>query len=465
MRFFRYSFILVLILFIPFSSIGQNPPSASETQNAHIRYFQGLAWWYDYGNEITKQEAQTLPSFYVGYFDQNDDVKRLEYYHDGKLGFVKLYGERRIILKIEMYKDGAKHGNWFYYDYINNDRVISKVENYVNGELNTVRKFAYDGLGRKTREENYKANDVKDGLFEYYEDGKIQKVEIYRNDAKIGVWLYYNENGRVKRVEKYFDGQMTENTVTSEVTEYEEVIQDASIPYNIRIERIEDPAGYTLRYFRTDQPSILLKEERYNKNDLKNGLWSYYDETGRLIKTEDYRKDVRNGIWKNYTYIKGKRQVQQLIQFKDGETRKVTNYEYYPSGIRKSEINSLDGLLHGVQREYLENGKIKMIGEYYKDLKNGFFYEFEYFNGEGVIIRKEEYFDDNLDGERLDYTYNTDMNRIILVEKGVYKDGALQERGLYDRGIIQEKEFFDDNNNVVKREFYENGELQKSRTY
>ena len=82
-----------------------------------------------------------------------------------------------------------------------------------------------------------------------------------------------------------------------------------------------------------------------------------------------------------------------------------------------SEVNIINGLLHGSYKIFFDNGSPKLIGNYIEGKKHGIF---EFISEDGAILNKEEYIDGLADGEFM----NT------------YQDGLPKERSIYSKGNL-----------------------------
>jgi antitoxin component YwqK of YwqJK toxin-antitoxin module len=87
---------------------------------------------------------------------------------------------------------------------------------------------------------------------------------------------------------------------------------------------------------------MLMGKGKY-VNQLKDSVWNYFDEQGKLISTDVYVKDKKNGVCKTY----------------------------YQNGKLYSETSYKNGMKDGVWKEFFEDGKTKAEGGYLKDKMEG----------------------------------------------------------------------------------------------
>lgn len=153
------------------------------------------------------------------------------YKKDKKQGqWKRFYGNGKL-QQIGNYKDNEKSGKWKEYSY----EHLTKVVNYVEGKLTGKWK-------------------------EYHKNGKIRTKGNYKNGTPIGEWRWYYENGKLNSIQ---------NRNSEGYLEGEYKVYDG----NGKIEIIG--------WFKT------FKKE--NKVEVKkSGEWKYYDEQGKLIKTENF---------------------------------------------------------------------------------------------------------------------------------------------------------------------------------
>jgi antitoxin component YwqK of YwqJK toxin-antitoxin module len=85
-----------------------------------------------------------------------------------------------------------------------------------------------------------------------------------------------------------------------------------------------------------------LKEEYFQNNGIKEGIYKKYYDMGNLQLECNYINDKLNGNCKKYNYY----------------------------GILLIECNYIDDKLHGIYRTYYDNGKIKSEINYTSDKKN-----------------------------------------------------------------------------------------------
>ena len=145
---------------------------------------------------------------------------------------------------------------------------------------------------------------------ERFRNGELKEQGNYYCNEKIGTWTYGNELGKTLRIETYKrpysvelsshrldfifqvgDLQLTNRGILNGA--YKEFHQNGEIKVEGQYQIIEeytttdtistfDPETYEEGYF-------VIKGEFWKPISIKIGLWNYYDQTGKIIKTERIR--------------------------------------------------------------------------------------------------------------------------------------------------------------------------------
>jgi len=120
------------------------------------------------------------------------------------------------------YKNNQRHGLWTYwYSQKTFDNIFSSIieeqmssqMHYIDGVINNTH-TEWHSNGNKKLEQNFK-NGLKNGLYtRWYSNGRKQVEGKYianidkNRQHKIGVWSYWNENGKQIRSQIYKDGEL-----------------------------------------------------------------------------------------------------------------------------------------------------------------------------------------------------------------------------------------------------------------
>ena len=100
-----------------------------------------------------------------------------------------------------------------------------------------------------------------------------------------------------------------------------------------------------------------LEAETEYAGGVANGFTRTYDETGNLAREGTMKQGKRDG--KMTDYWEGARQPKRVAHFQNGKAEgRLT--EYYLSGNLKREASLKDDSLHGVEKQYEEDGKASL---------------------------------------------------------------------------------------------------------
>ena len=78
------------------------------------------------------------------------------------------------------------------------DEVKIAKENWPNGKLKFYNELRRNAEGKWTRTGVGRA---------YYDHGVLEREGLYRNDERVGEWKYYDQNGKLLRVEQRGEGK------------------------------------------------------------------------------------------------------------------------------------------------------------------------------------------------------------------------------------------------------------------
>jgi len=127
--------------------------------------------------------------------------------------------------------------------------------------------------------ESYYKNDSLDGIFKVYNTtyGKLTDFGEYKNGKPCGSWYHFNEKGQLLVIEK----DIQENKkVSVKLLNGDKII----LPFK----------SYLVSYY----PNGNIEDEGFAVYEAmeidiyKIGIWKYYDEKGKLIKTVDETKNM-----------------------------------------------------------------------------------------------------------------------------------------------------------------------------
>lgn len=146
---------------------------------------------------------------------------------------------------------GKKEGEWKSY-YATGQ--IKEVEHYKNDILNGPFSFYYTN-GNKRATGNYRNGLRVDSFILYHSNGLINSAEWRDSQGKTqGVFKIFHDNGKPSQIGKMLNGKLDDTSKT---------------------------------YYENG----IIKEIEFYSNNARNGNWLYFNESGKLIKTEVYKND------------------------------------------------------------------------------------------------------------------------------------------------------------------------------
>jgi len=295
----------------------------------------------------------------------------------------------------------------------------------------------------------------------YYKNGQLREIGIFKNEKEIGEWKWYFENGQLESVGSYEKGHQTgqwkeyfSNGKLRRIRNFNNgFLIGKSTTYHLtgRIMLIGsyDENGEKIgvwKKYNSDEKLIGISICK-NGKEFKNGAWKYYDEDGKIKKTENYNYGVKTGKWKIYDYYgnlysieyykNGKEtgewktfntngQIESIKNFSNGKLNGLWKV-HYSTGIVITK-NYKDDRLHGEWNSCKENGDCFEIGYYKYDEKHGnwiYFYDNEQ-------IKKEQLWKENKLMEVISYF----DEKGILLDKGTVKEGNGTVKEYYADGEL-----------------------------
>jgi antitoxin component YwqK of YwqJK toxin-antitoxin module len=297
-----------------------------------------------------------------------------------KNGYQKFYYKSKVLSSEGMMRNGQPDGYWkAYYE---NGKLKSEGSRK-NFELDSLWIF-YNEKGQRILDVNYK-DGKKNGIkTTYLEQEKIQ--EIFKNDIKEGFTRYYYPDGKIKTEIPFVKG--LEQGFGKEYSREGDIIT-----------LIEYKRGFVVER---------LKINRRDHNNLKQGRWYTFYNSGNVHIEGSYQDDLKDGYFKEYAengdLLNVDKYVKDVKQAEAQEIRKLdVKNEYYPDGKIKSSGTYRDGIQEGIYREFSPVGQIT----------HSKIYDMGTLTGEGIV--KE---DGSRDGHWRD----------------LYPDGKVKAEGDYNNG-------------------------------
>jgi antitoxin component YwqK of YwqJK toxin-antitoxin module len=294
----------------------------------------------------------------TSYYDTGEKEWVQEYVNGVKNGFIRRYNKAGILIQSGTQKNGYVTGfyEWFY-----NDGKLWYTNNYDQYGKKTKEEKVYNTKGQLIYVYTF-SNGKKNGLYNiFFETGNLWGEGNYDNDKLNGKYTVYYPNGKIK-----------ETYIYSNKPSY-----DTKTPSFIE--------GLKTSYYNN---GIKSSEENYIKGK-KQGIQKYYHENGNIKRWEHLNAEGKYyGQRAHYYKSNGKRAIN--INYENGkaiellEQVDVTGKKLRISKLKKGngyikrvndagvivyEAIYVDGLLHGEETYYDENGEVSTINRY----KNGKF--------------------------------------------------------------------------------------------
>ena len=205
-------------------------------------------------------------------------------------------------------------------------------------------------------------NEEREGRFRfYYPNGVLQAEGDYKDNAPIGEWRLYYENGKLGRIDNY-GGVVKEDEVIEIGTDDDYAVIVAVV--EDEEEEVEIDPGYDEYY-----------DNYYTE--------AYFDKDwNRVFDREDavfYRRVIEVGslyFVSDYYISTGSVQGTGYFRTLTDEEREGRFRFYYPNGMLESEGQYEDNEPIGEWRHYYEDGKLRCINNYYNGEYNGDYISF-----------------------------------------------------------------------------------------
>jgi antitoxin component YwqK of YwqJK toxin-antitoxin module len=237
------------------------------------------------------------------------------------------------------------------------------------------------------------------------------------------------------------------------------------------LEYTEEGYVITIRKYEND---FMVDQEIINRKDnrgLKTGVWKQYHENGFVKLEGKYIKGKREGFYREYS-ADGK--LLNTYKYEDGELMKnvveftdiKVDREYYKGAKVKSEMTLVNGLPHGIYREYSVAGNVTgskmysqghVVGEGivnkkgWKQGKWKEYYVLSMLKNSSDALKAEGVYEDNIKVGEWIYYYEGGM----IEQRGSYQDGKPSGtwKWFYESSkILREEEFTKgrENGNLVE---------------
>ncbi len=341
----------------------------------------GLARVMDTTGLITE-----LITYQKGFITAREKINRVDA-ENKKQGLWKWFYADGKIQSEGTYKHGLKNGVFKTYDQQGN---LKNIEKYLDDQ-------------KQTDAEEITKLEVKR---DYFPNGKIKIEGTYRNGQADGIRREFNEKGEVEKTFLMKNGQVTAEGIVEANGQrkgvWKEFYPDGSVKANGQYTD-DFKSGYW-EYFHPN--GTLEQKGSFDEKGQYSGVWQWYDESSRLIRTENFRNGVNDGELTEYDsqgnlilqgyFINGKEEGKWIFntggmhtegEYSEG-LRNGTWKTFYNNGKAAFEGRFIDDNPHGKYTSWYDNGRMREEGEYQMGLKKG---EWKKFDDEGVLMLSISY--------------------------------------------------------------------------
>lgn len=329
-----------------------------------------------------------------------DIIEEWSYFPNGQMEYDEKYNKKKLV-------DGD------YTIFYSNGKVKKKVS-YQGGQISGPNKMWFEN-GRLREDCNFVAGKL-DGTYSlYYENGRLKEKSTYKNGKQEGIEEKYDEKGRL--TDKY----VYENGKTVEMYRY----NPGGMEYAVM--KVSKNAPYYIKYVNEEGKTLVEKED-------KGGIFVYkiFHANGNLAVEQKLNEEgKRDGLITFYSETGSKNEE---TNYKDGllEGKSVLYYRY---GKTKQEANYVNDQLDGYFKNYHPNGTLKSEG-WYKAGKRQGPWKLYYINGK--LETEQYYVDDVLTGNSKEYNIN----------------GEIEDKYFHDHGLVYSHVCYDTAGHAIDSIFY-----------
>ena len=183
-------------------------PSGQISSKGHFRKNKRIGKWvFFYPNGDTEQvgtfKNNRINGIWKWYY-HNEKLRRLEHYDmNVRNGLYFELSPQGDTITVGNYTDGEKNGIWknFTGDQIEYGRYVDNMQEGLWQAFNKKNnKLIFKGF--------YNQGELDGKVYYFYNNGKIKRVEAYRNNIPHGLWIYYDDHHTPFLVIKYRHGKI-----------------------------------------------------------------------------------------------------------------------------------------------------------------------------------------------------------------------------------------------------------------
>ena len=291
----------------------------------------GLWKYYDRRGDLLKEitwEKDIKEGKYCLYYSDNQKEQEGNYANDKKVDLWRYYNAVGTLNCEGNYEDNQKEGQWkFYYASTESKQaVIQAKASFEKGLIQDTAVYYYSN-GDISAKIFFKDN-VKRDVNAYYESGAISIEKKYEGADLVELKRYY-EDGQVKihltkdRAQHFYEnGKLRKETVYKQDTMIVSHTQFDEKGKALDMGTYKDGTGQ-LHFYNYDEQ--LIRKVEY-KEYMKNGIYRTYNDEGMVHLKGTYANNVKVGTWEEK---KGNDEWKEIVQ--DG-TERITDTGFGPSG-------------------------------------------------------------------------------------------------------------------------------------
>jgi antitoxin component YwqK of YwqJK toxin-antitoxin module len=400
--------------------------------------------------------------------DQTDVNNGIYYYNNTPFSGVIVKIENNLLLEKYSVKEGKKNGQFIEYFFdarfkkenYKDTVLINSLGNSIKNLKSDIPKLINDTINSWNSFSNYFNQEIGGAkkLEKLNEKFNSQKLKGDQLDLWNNYVLLKNNHNKSNQVLKsaYAEVNKKEFDLNTELNK-PEYIPRKKMVYNILNGKKD---GEYVEYFGNEQ----LKVKGIYKTGLQEGIWEYFDESGKIIAKGPFisgdGSDVsgigvpRNGRDGNWTTYHSNGNIDQVGNWKAGKQNGSFNVKN-PNGILTEESFYSSGKLNGHLKKYNDQGVLVLDDQYIDDKKNGLCREF-YPSGN---IKSEGYYKNNVLNGNLKVFHENGKVEVDMMyrdniangpAKNYYENGKIKLEGQYVNGKIH----------GPSKIYYESGQLQ-----
>lgn len=270
------------------------------------------------------------------YFDSGELMARHEFVEDHTKVQAEIYYKNGALQSEGIYINQKKDSVWNFY---NRDDDLLRKESYKNDLLDGPTKVYYSS-GELLEESTYE-NDKREGDWKmYYDNGNVKIDGESKNDKHHGEFVFYFENGK-----KEFEGRYEEGLQQGQWIEYHKDgrIKIIVLYENGKIKEKREMNGVFMDYYITDIPK---SEYRY-KDGKKHGVFTEWYDKGEFKRIQTKSDGPGNEMqWREK--LVGQ-QVKLEGEYRNGEPDGEFNYYNEDGKLIKTEVYEGGELLETIE--------------------------------------------------------------------------------------------------------------------